>query len=130
MVRPGYVSPTIPNPNGSNDAAIIIYGYVPSVVLAVIGVVTFAVSTTSHIGQVAKHRTWFFIFLIVGCSMEVVGYVFRSLSSKVDPYSVPYFVVQYFFIVVAPVFFSAGKLSKQTTLCFALPCQVHLVACF
>ena len=40
--------------------------------------------------------------------MEVIGYVFRILSSKQDPYSVPWFVVQYFFIVVAPVFFSAG----------------------
>lgn len=40
--------------------------------------------------------------------MEVVGYVFRCLSSQQDPYSVPFFVVQYFFIVVAPVFFSAA----------------------
>ena len=40
--------------------------------------------------------------------MEVVGYVFRIFSSQQDPYSVPWFVVQYFFIVVAPVFFSAG----------------------
>ena len=40
--------------------------------------------------------------------MEVVGYVFRILSSQQDPYSVPWFVVQYFFIVVAPVFFSAA----------------------
>jgi hypothetical protein len=38
----------------------------------------------------------------------VVGYVFRCLSSQQDPYSVPFFVVQYFFIVVAPVFFSAA----------------------
>jgi hypothetical protein len=40
--------------------------------------------------------------------MEVVGYVFRCFSSQQDPYSVPFFVVQYFFIVVAPVFFSAA----------------------
>jgi hypothetical protein len=40
--------------------------------------------------------------------MEVVGYIFRCLSSQQDPYSVPFFVVQYFFIVVAPVFFSAA----------------------
>ena len=40
--------------------------------------------------------------------MEVVGYCFRILSSQEDPYSVPWFVVQYFFIVVAPVFFSAA----------------------
>lgn len=40
--------------------------------------------------------------------MEVVGYIFRSLSSRKDPYSVINFVVQYFFIVVAPVFISAS----------------------
>lgn len=40
--------------------------------------------------------------------MEIVGYAFRYLSSQVDPYSVIYFVVQYFFIVVAPVLFSAS----------------------
>ena len=40
--------------------------------------------------------------------MEVVGCIFRLLSSQDDPYSVPWFVVQYFFIVVAPVFFSAA----------------------
>lgn len=40
--------------------------------------------------------------------MEVVGYIFRLLSSQQDPYSIPWFVVQYFFIVVAPVFFSAA----------------------
>ena len=37
-----------------------------------------------------------------------MGYAFRILSSKVDPYRVVFFVVQYFFIVVAPVFFSAA----------------------
>lgn len=39
--------------------------------------------------------------------MEVVGYAFRSLSAKKNPYNVIYFVVQYFFIVTAPVFISA-----------------------
>ena len=40
--------------------------------------------------------------------VEIVGYIFRILSSQNDPYSVPWFVGQYFFIVVAPVFFSAA----------------------
>jgi hypothetical protein len=39
--------------------------------------------------------------------MEIAGYVFRILAFQVDPYSVINFVIQYFFIVVAPVFFSA-----------------------
>ena len=40
--------------------------------------------------------------------MEIIGYVFRILASKKNPYSVAYFVAQYFCIVVAPVFFSAA----------------------
>ena len=40
--------------------------------------------------------------------MEIVGYVFRILSSQRDPYRINYFIVQYFFIVVAPVLFSAA----------------------
>lgn len=48
--------------------------------------------------------------------MEILGYVFRSLSSRKDPYHVIYFVIQYFCIVTAPVFISASIyvcLSKQ-----------------
>lgn len=40
--------------------------------------------------------------------MEVMGYIFRSLSSRKDPYHVIYFVIQYFCIVTAPVFISAS----------------------
>lgn len=37
-----------------------------------------------------------------------MGYVCRSLSAHVDPYRLNYFVLQYFFIVTAPVLISAG----------------------
>lgn len=40
--------------------------------------------------------------------MEIIGFVFRVLASQKNPYSVPYFVAQYFCIVVAPVFFSTA----------------------
>ena len=46
--------------------------------------------------------------MIVGTVMEIIGYVFRILASKINPYSVAYFVGQYFCIVVAPVFYSAA----------------------
>lgn len=93
---------------GPNDANIVIYGYTPALALAVIGAVTFGISTLLHLAQLLRYRTWYFAIIIVGAAMEVVGYIFRALSSQVDPYSVIYFVVQYFFIVCAPVFFSAA----------------------
>jgi hypothetical protein len=40
--------------------------------------------------------------------MEAIGYISRSLSAKKDPYNIIYFVIQYFFIVTAPVFVSAS----------------------
>ena len=104
----GYVDPAFPNPMGPHDASVIIYGYVPSLALAVIGAVTFGISTALHLGQSLRYKTWYFAIIVVGVAMEVVGYVFRALSSQKDPYSIIYFVVQYFFIVCAPVFFSAA----------------------
>jgi hypothetical protein len=40
--------------------------------------------------------------------MEIVGYAFRALSSRKDPYRITYFIVEYFLIVTAPVLFSAS----------------------
>jgi hypothetical protein len=74
----------------------------------VLGAILFIIAFFGHSFLTFRYRTWYFSTIIVGTLMEVVGYVFRCLSSQKDPYSIPFFVVQYFFIVVAPVFFSAA----------------------
>lgn len=54
---------------------------------------------------------------------EIIGYAFRLRSSPPptgDPYNVINFVVQYFFIVCAPVFLSAGIYTTLTSLIGAL----------
>ena len=61
-----------------------------------------------HMFRIVRFRSWYFIPFALACLMEVVGYAFRSLSAKKNPYNVIYFVVQYFFIVTAPVFISAS----------------------
>ncbi|KAK4906162.1 hypothetical protein LTR49_024648 [Elasticomyces elasticus] len=58
--------------------------------------------------DLVRYKAWYFSTVAIGTGMETVGFVFRILSSKQDPYSVPWFVVEYFFNVVAPVFFSAA----------------------
>ncbi|EGP87264.1 uncharacterized protein MYCGRDRAFT_42167 [Zymoseptoria tritici IPO323] len=98
----GYIDPNFPNPMGPNDA------YTPSLAVGVLGVVLFSIAAITHAYLLFRHRTWYFTPILVGTIMEIVGYVFRILSSQQDPYSVPWFVVQYFFIVVAPVMFSAA----------------------
>lgn len=54
---------------------------------------------------------------------EIVGYAFRLRSSRPptgDPYNVINFIVQYFFIVCAPVFLSAGIYTTLTSFIGAL----------
>lgn len=60
-----------------------------------------------HSVQFVKYRFWSFSFISVACIMEVIGYVFRILSSRTDPYRISFFVGQYFCITCAPVFISA-----------------------
>lgn len=44
----------------------------------------------------------------IGLTFEVVGYIARSLSAQKNPYNLIYFILNYFFIVTAPVFLAAG----------------------
>jgi hypothetical protein len=119
----------------SHSAPIIIYGYLPSFPLAVFAATLFGVSLLAHIYQIYHYRTWYFVTVPIALVLEVLGYIFRSLSAHVDPYrysffflfqntmhppssactnpsthspSVIYFVLQYFFIVTSPVFLSAA----------------------
>ncbi|KAJ5475385.1 hypothetical protein N7539_008451 [Penicillium diatomitis] len=104
----GYVDPNFPNPGGVNDTSIIIYGYTPSIALAAFAAAWFFVHLVLHTAQTCKFRSWWWITFSVGMIFEIVGYIARSLSAKQDPYNLNYFVLNYFFIVTAPVFIAAG----------------------
>ncbi|OQN99388.1 hypothetical protein B0A48_14365 [Cryoendolithus antarcticus] len=107
-VQGGYIDPNFPNPMGPGDARIVIYGYTPSLALAALAVALFLVALAGHVYLLVRHKTWYFTTVAVGTAMEIIGYIPRILSSQEDPYRVAFFVVQYFFIVVAPVLFSAA----------------------
>jgi hypothetical protein len=104
----GWVDPDFPNPNGPDDVPIIIYGYTPSFTLAVFAAGLFTLSLIAHSWQVLRYRCWYFATFPIGLVFEIVGYISRSLSARIDPYNLIYFVLNYFFIVTAPVFLSAG----------------------
>lgn len=104
----GYVDPNFPNPNGEWDTPVIIYGYTPAFSLAVFAVVWFFLFLFVHLFQVIRHRNWYFVTFPIGLLFEVIGYISRSLSAKKDPYHLLYFILNYFFIVTAPVFLAAG----------------------
>lgn len=104
----GYVDPNIPNPHGPNDRGIIIYGYLPNEGLALLATIMFFLLLLAHTFQLIKYRTWYFVTVPIGCLFEVVGYTFRTVSRLQDPYNLYWFVMNYFFVVVAPVFYSAA----------------------
>ncbi|KAL8688113.1 MAG: hypothetical protein Q9218_005893 [Villophora microphyllina] len=116
----GYVDPSIPNPNKDSDAPIIIYGYTPHVALSALALALFAILLVFHSYRLHTTRLYAFsILLIFGTICEIIGYAFRLRSSPPptgDPYDVINFVVQYFFIVCAPVFLSAGIYTTLTSL--------------
>ncbi|PWN49448.1 hypothetical protein IE53DRAFT_369759 [Violaceomyces palustris] len=147
--------PTNPNPK-DGETSIIIYGYVPSLALALSAAVIFGVLCVAHLlhalfarrmadavlkrrglpgvardeplttasedggevklssvgpdvdlGSVVKGAGIFQYLLAFGCAMEVVGYAFRAQSHS-NPFKLISFVLNYFMIVCAPVFFSAA----------------------
>jgi RTA1 like protein len=93
-----------------------LFRYRPSSILAILGAVLFGISFLLHGYRLFRHRSWYFSPVMLGAGMEVVGYAFRLLSARVNPYSVLNFVIQYFFIVVAPIFFSAAIYTVLTVL--------------
>ncbi|KAJ5765249.1 hypothetical protein N7520_004808 [Penicillium odoratum] len=104
----GYVDPNFPNPNGKNDTSIIIYGYTPSIGLAAFAAAWFFIHLIAHTAQNFTTRSWWWMTFSIGLIFEIIGYIARSLSAEQDPYNLIYFVLQYFFIVTAPVFLAAG----------------------
>lgn len=106
---PGYNGPINPNP-ADGEAPIVIFGYIPSRALGAIGAVVFALAFVTHLALFFRLKGGtrpFQALMAFGCIMEVVGYCFRILGYY-HPFKVVYYVVQYFLIVVAPVFFSAA----------------------
>lgn len=96
---------------GYIDPSIIIYGYTPSIALASLAAIWFFIHLVIQTTQTLRLRTcWWWLVFSVGLIFEVIGYIARSLSAKKNPYILVYFVLNYFFIVTAPVFFGCGDI--------------------
>jgi hypothetical protein len=102
------VDPNFANPGGPNDTSIIIYGYTPSIAIAAFAAAWFFFHLITHTAQNWKYRSWWWMTFSTGLVFEIIGYIARSLSAKKDPYNLIYFVLNYFFVVTAPVFLAAG----------------------
>lgn len=102
--------PQNPNQNPPySESAVAIYGYIPSRALATIALITFGLSLLNHVVHMIRlrgTRTFQGLF-VFGCACEIVGYANR-LFAHYHPFVINYYIVQYFFIVVSPVFFQGA----------------------
>ena len=98
--------------------------YTPTLALSVLAIVLYAILFILHVYRTYAHRLWAFSsLLLLTCAFEVVGYGSRLKSSPPpvgDPYLVIPFIIQYFFIVVGPVFLSAGLYTILTSMIYHL----------
>lgn len=98
--------------------------YTPTLALNILAIVIFGLCLILHTIRFYQYRLWAFCSLLLLTTVfEIVGYAFRLQSSPPpvgNPYKVINFVIQYFFIVVAPVFLSAAIYTVLTSLIDAL----------
>ena len=93
-----------------------IFGYRPELGFAATALATFAVALVLHTALLLRYkRARYFILLVIGCVLEIIGYVFR-VRAYTSPYAVINFVIQYTFLVVAPVLFSAAIYAALSSL--------------
>lgn len=105
---------SIAEPNSSSSS------YTPTLALSVLAIILYALLLILHAFRTYFHRLWAFSSLLLLTTLfEIIGYGARLESSPPpvgDPYMVIPFVIQYFFIVVAPVFLSAGLYTVLTSM--------------
>lgn len=82
--------------------------YIPSIPLCALGIALSAILFAAHLFRTSRSRAWYTVPLVVSCFMECLGYIFRTLSAKIDPYRVSFFVAQYFLITTTPILITAS----------------------
>ncbi|KUJ11459.1 RTA1-domain-containing protein [Mollisia scopiformis] len=92
-----------------SDSTYEAYRYNPSLGAAVAFVVLFTSTTTFHLYQMIRTRTWYFIPFVVGGAFEFIGYIGRAISSQQSPnWTIGPYLVQTLFLLLAPALFSAS----------------------
>lgn len=96
-----------------------LYRYTPSVVAATIAIVVFAMLSTLHTYRMFRSRLLFCLPFTIGGIFEMIGYVGRAIGHY-DRVSLPAYILQSIFILVAPALFAAtiymtlGRIMRAT----------------
>ncbi|TAQ86309.1 hypothetical protein B7494_g5365 [Chlorociboria aeruginascens] len=83
------------------------YKYTPSLPAAIIFLVCFLITTSLHVVQAFRKRTYYFIPLIVGGFFEWVGYLFRALGHN-NMENRTLYILQTVLLLLAPALFAAS----------------------
>ncbi|APA12534.1 hypothetical protein sscle_09g073040 [Sclerotinia sclerotiorum 1980 UF-70] len=85
------------------------YCYDPAMMNGVMFAAAFLQTTALHIYQISRSKTKFFIPIVVGGLLEIIGYGCRAISHFESPnFSVIPFAIQYTCILVAPTIMAAA----------------------
>ncbi|KAF7557736.1 hypothetical protein G7Z17_g472 [Cylindrodendrum hubeiense] len=84
-----------------------LYNYKPSSAAAMIFLIAFGLATIWHMWVIIRHRAWYFTPLLIGCLLELVGYIGRFLSAS-KPHSLGPYMIQSLGLLVAPALFAAS----------------------
>lgn len=85
-----------------------VYQYRPSLPANIIFLVLFDLAMVVHIYLGCRWRSWWFmVFMILGCLVEMVGYIGRIVMYK-NPFNFAGFMIQIVFITTGPVFYTAS----------------------
>ncbi|KAH6680160.1 RTA1 like protein-domain-containing protein [Halenospora varia] len=93
----------------SSSTSFALYHYNPSFAAAIIFAALFAISAVWHLYLIAKFRTWYFIPLVIGAILEVMGYAARAISAQQTPnWTILPFILQTLLLLVAPALLAAS----------------------
>ncbi|KAK2669649.1 Fungal transcription factor [Fusarium oxysporum f. sp. vasinfectum] len=85
------------------------YRYEPSLPASIIFIVIFALSSTLHLFQIIKTRTWFFLPFLVGSIFETVGFIGRAIGAEQAPdYTFGPYVLQTLLLLLGPTCYAAS----------------------
>ncbi|EXF80726.1 hypothetical protein CFIO01_13595 [Colletotrichum fioriniae PJ7] len=84
-----------------------LYKYSPSGAAAMIFFVAFVIGGAWHLYIIIRKRAWYFTPMLIGCILELVGYMGRFLSSNA-PDVIGFFMIQTLCLLVAPALFAAS----------------------
>ncbi|KAH8433946.1 RTA1 domain-containing protein [Aspergillus melleus] len=85
------------------------YHYDPSGAAAVAFAAVFGLTTVTHLWQMFRSRTWYFIPFIIGGIFEALGYLCRFISSTETPdWTMKPYIGQSLMLLLAPALFAAS----------------------